>query len=180
MVLIPPTLRGLSRGACCTLFEGCPSWWCLFAAFNHVVFASAIVSLSCYILFVSGELIAVVLLVFSLSLIFHSVNWMANIIPTHSKHPGHTTSKRGQTCTTITHPGCEHHAMEPVRALQTPSVSQWRKGVPAHDGTAQDTLLTHGTIDHALQRLLFVLDDTHLCTLRLHGTNRSCTRTNGH
>ena len=72
--MVSTTLGGLSRGARCTLFEGCPSWWCLFAAFNHVVFASAIVSLSCYILFVSGELIAVVLLVFSLLLIFHSVN----------------------------------------------------------------------------------------------------------
>ena len=172
MVLIPPTLGGLSRGARCMLFEGCPSWWCLFAAFNHVVFASAIVSLSCYILFVSDEL------VFSLS---HTpfCDWMANT-PTHSKHPGHTTSKRGQTCTATTHPGCEHHAMEPVRALQTPSVSQCTKGVPGHDGTAQDAVLTNGTIDHALQRLLFVLDDTHLCTLRLHGTNRSCTRNNGH
>ena len=63
--------------------------------------------------------------------------------------------------------------MEPVRALQTPSVSQCRKGVPGHDGTAQDAVLTNGTIDHALHRLLFVLDDTHLCTLCLHGTNRN-------
>ena len=67
MVLIPPTLRELSRGARCMLFEGCPSWWCIFAAFNHVVLPSAIVSLSCFFLFVSDELIAVVLLVFSLS-----------------------------------------------------------------------------------------------------------------
>ena len=171
-------LRRLSEGSVAVLAVCCllvvPVGGVFFAAFFHVVFASAIVSLSCYIFFVSDEL---VLLVFFLS---HTpfCDWMANT-PTHSKHQGHTPSKRGQTCTTITHPGCEHHAMEPVRALQTPSVSQCRKGVPGHDGTAQDAVLTNGTIDHALQRLLFVLDDTHLCTLRLHGTNRSCTRNNG-
>ena len=73
VVLIPTTLGGLSRGARCMLFEGCPSWWCLFAAFNHVVLPSAIVSLSCSFLFVSGELSAVVLLVFSLSLSYSTL-----------------------------------------------------------------------------------------------------------